>query len=347
MQNIQTEWRGHRFRSRLEARWAVAFEAMGIAWEYEPEGFELSDGTRYLPDFLLHGLVGRHSGDLWIEVKGNKDDDSLAKVATFSTERPIYLVTDVPEIFDEGAWWRDMEDAAYKPIAHGVCPFNFETVDGDHFGAFLGVGLRGMPELFGDDSNYLGGADASATMLAYRAARKARFEYGEFPENIAEFNEARDRVKYLRTSTTKRNLGYGWDSYVGDLTSASTRAATPLTAGDYDFEVIGFQRSTVRNGKNAGANQAAYTLMVSDGERSQGLRYYIPLVDSAIWKAEQFFIGIGLLDPDKQITRFPWDKALGRRGRCHVESKTWGDVVRFEVTRIYTPRGNMTGQKRV
>ena len=50
---LQTLYKGFRFRSRLEARWAVFFDALRIEWEYEPEGFELLDGTCYLPDFWL------------------------------------------------------------------------------------------------------------------------------------------------------------------------------------------------------------------------------------------------------------------------------------------------------
>lgn len=50
---IPTLWRGRHYRSRLEARWAVFFDTMGLELVYEPEGFELSDGTRYLPDFYL------------------------------------------------------------------------------------------------------------------------------------------------------------------------------------------------------------------------------------------------------------------------------------------------------
>ena len=53
---IETEYNGYRFRSRLEARWAVFFDAAKIKYEYEPEGFELADGTRYLPDFYLPEL---------------------------------------------------------------------------------------------------------------------------------------------------------------------------------------------------------------------------------------------------------------------------------------------------
>lgn len=49
---IQTEYHGYLFRSRLEARWAVFFDALGLKWEYEAEGYELPSG-RYLPDFKL------------------------------------------------------------------------------------------------------------------------------------------------------------------------------------------------------------------------------------------------------------------------------------------------------
>ena len=41
---IETYYKGYRFRSRLEARWAVFFDAAGIKYEYEPEGFGLEDG---------------------------------------------------------------------------------------------------------------------------------------------------------------------------------------------------------------------------------------------------------------------------------------------------------------
>jgi hypothetical protein len=49
---IETIYKGYRFRSRLEARWAVFFDALGIMWEYEPEGFEFG-GAKYLPDFYI------------------------------------------------------------------------------------------------------------------------------------------------------------------------------------------------------------------------------------------------------------------------------------------------------
>lgn len=67
---IETVYKGYRFRSRLEARWAVFFETMMVKWEYEEEGFMVG-GKPYLPDFYLREY------DWYIEVK--PDDDNLIK----------------------------------------------------------------------------------------------------------------------------------------------------------------------------------------------------------------------------------------------------------------------------
>lgn len=59
---IETKYNGFKFRSRLEARWAIFFDAIGLKYEYEVEGFEMN-GIRYLPDFYLPNL------DRWFEIK--------------------------------------------------------------------------------------------------------------------------------------------------------------------------------------------------------------------------------------------------------------------------------------
>jgi hypothetical protein len=66
MKAIPTAYKGYHFRSRLEARWAVFFDTLGLEWDYEPEGFELDDGTKYLPDFFLKG--NGHYGP-YVEIK--------------------------------------------------------------------------------------------------------------------------------------------------------------------------------------------------------------------------------------------------------------------------------------
>ena len=66
---IPTTYAGTRFRSRLEARWAVFFDLLGIYWEYEPEAYLLADGRGYAPDFLLP----RFNGGVVAEVKPEGD----------------------------------------------------------------------------------------------------------------------------------------------------------------------------------------------------------------------------------------------------------------------------------
>lgn len=65
---IETVYNGYRFRSRLEARWAVFFDTLKVNYEYEPEGFELPSGNYYLPDFRIKcygGRGGNWAADKW------------------------------------------------------------------------------------------------------------------------------------------------------------------------------------------------------------------------------------------------------------------------------------------
>ena len=65
MKAIETRAYGCRFRSRLEARWAVFFTALGLSWEYEPEGFQVGNHF-YLPDFRVYTPQGK---PIWYEIK--------------------------------------------------------------------------------------------------------------------------------------------------------------------------------------------------------------------------------------------------------------------------------------
>ena len=97
MQAIETVYKGHRFRSRLEARWAVFFDAMNIKWEYEPEGYDLGEAGCYLPDFFLYyepreylytttdGLPMPTNSGHWVETKPVRpSEDEKAKMVALS-----------------------------------------------------------------------------------------------------------------------------------------------------------------------------------------------------------------------------------------------------------------------
>lgn len=86
---IETVYNGYKFRSRLEARWAVFFDALGVKYEYEPEGFELPSGKRYLPDFRVkcwgtRGSIEEKPFDLYIEVKGEMSEADYEKIREFA-----------------------------------------------------------------------------------------------------------------------------------------------------------------------------------------------------------------------------------------------------------------------
>ena len=183
MKPIETEYKGYRFRSRLEARWAIFFDACGVDWEYEPEGYDLGDGLYYLPDFLLHGVDGRDGGDLYVEVKGQMTELDALKINRFAEQGgKVLVVGKIPEGDNAADISEDISRRAYSNGNEGwPYEFNFETIDGDHFAAHPGINKDGRFELFGDDSSYLCFQDDRATEKAYRLARQARFEYGQTP----------------------------------------------------------------------------------------------------------------------------------------------------------------------
>lgn len=84
---IETKYDGYKFRSRLEARWAVFFNTLGIPYEYEKEGYDL-EGTWYLPDFWLP------EQDCWVEVKGQRpteEEFKKAKDLALYTDKSVYI----------------------------------------------------------------------------------------------------------------------------------------------------------------------------------------------------------------------------------------------------------------
>lgn len=220
---IETLYHGYRFRSRLEARWAVFLDSLGVKYEYEPEGFKLPDGSMYLPDFRVMCHASR-GGDckpfpLYIEVKGQMDEASAKKIKAFSwydafeginwdlpddeiealiksqNRQSLLIVSDIPNI----EYVHDVYDSStmesYYCLGFELYPHNYQTVDGDHFAAYPCV-WEGKFGLLGDDCNYLHWGDPLHTAYAYLAARRARFEHGENPQLVP--MDYRGRLKLLK-----------------------------------------------------------------------------------------------------------------------------------------------------
>lgn len=174
---IETYYKGYRFRSRLEARWAVFFDYMGIPYEYEPEGLILPDGTYYLPDFYLP------DSNQFFEVKGFLNDLDMNKVqglielgysVTVGYANGKFQACDnfghYYELTDStSSWlcWCKVCGRYYFIGCNGgyECP-HCGSYDGDHL---FNIVMEGNP-----DNNY------SHNSL-WDVARQARFEHGETP----------------------------------------------------------------------------------------------------------------------------------------------------------------------
>lgn len=111
---IETRYAGCRFRSRTEARWAVFFDALGVAWEYEREGYELPSG-RYLPDFWLP------QAESFFEVKGAAPTAAERRAISELVEMThgsAYLLWGVPRTVEGGGngaiWdrWTETDSSA-------------------------------------------------------------------------------------------------------------------------------------------------------------------------------------------------------------------------------------------
>lgn len=180
---IETVYKGYRFRSRLEARWAVFFDALGIEYEYEPEGFDLGDGIYYLPDFYLP------HDDVWVEIKGKQLDDSeREKIMRFCKakcdlahdgSRFRLLEGQIPDIFEA-----QMVDKNGNPfIMTGIPSFVYVSPDSmlkvDEEQLKLGMNKlkEGVLLLALWRPAYTDEDVASALIQA----KQARFEHGEYP----------------------------------------------------------------------------------------------------------------------------------------------------------------------
>lgn len=149
---VQTLYKGYNFRSRLEARYAVMFDALGLNWEYEKDGYPLPHGW-YLPDFWFPDF------EVWAEVKPlpfTELEEIKARELSVETERNVILLDSLPrnsayDLVIGAKYW----DRVCLTMDNGRTLYNHafpKGLDGDCF---------------------------SDTENAVKAALSARFEHGE------------------------------------------------------------------------------------------------------------------------------------------------------------------------
>lgn len=181
LQPIETRYAGYRFRSRLEARWAVFFDALKIKYEYEPEGFKLSDGTCYLPDFWLP------ESKAFFEVKGALSEKDAHKIEQLMADSNRPVIIGYPNFEFEACdyWWGDTLSRAGKTESllnrcRSCGKIGFMGIAGSYecpcCGAYDGDHLCDWI-MRGDGLN--NGFTDPKVLKAVETARGARFDHGE------------------------------------------------------------------------------------------------------------------------------------------------------------------------
>ena len=193
---IETIYKGYRFRSRLEARWAVFFDVLGVQWEYEKEGYDLGKFGWYLPDFWLP------TQQYWCEIKpnhlyarGTYHFDSIEDQIIYNkcgalhemTGHKVCLLTGELKPFE--TYYNEKNLGEMPPYL----VFSGYDIDppGNYFADYcqqwfecpscgaIDISYQGKTEKCYCGCNSYSRGDSSKIKFAYETARQSRFEHGE------------------------------------------------------------------------------------------------------------------------------------------------------------------------
>ena len=195
---IETVYKGYRFRSRLEAKWAVFFDAMGIRYEYEYEGYERHFGNgetiKYLPDFYLPDS-GLHAEVKGVDYRGQiprRDAEKMSWMIDFNgpCAKGIVMLGNIPDPHGAIEWaiWRHDR----KGIVWG---YEWNDDPTGEWNIFQQIGgMESAPLYFQDNDDLVltrsieiqdKSRDKTRVYEALTKARQARFEHGETPRRIS------------------------------------------------------------------------------------------------------------------------------------------------------------------
>ena len=187
---IETHYNGYKFRSRLEARWAVFFDEAGIEYQYEPEGFTNGEDC-YLPDFYLP------EHNTYVEVKPPREgyEQEIQKALKFVNSdlkiKRLLILQNIPKPNDYASWFLypiafynsliDNVDMQYVQLCRFDGEMWFKT---DLYYLKRIFGLKDLSAKNEDEFNLDGllfeeGADEEDVIAlnnAYTIAREAQFE---------------------------------------------------------------------------------------------------------------------------------------------------------------------------
>jgi hypothetical protein len=208
---VEIIYKGNKFRSKLDAKWAVFFDECGFKWEYNAKGFGFG-WEEYEPCFRLSNVDGRcgykDDGILYVAVINSKEkppkSDKVPRVGY-----PIYIVGGIPYADDIYAFFNVIAEVHYNSDL-----FGFDTTDGDGYPAGLFCNKFGNPELLGPDHDH-DNVDWEITRQAYQKARSIRFNscnesdgnatipYSEYRELVKNYYTSADTIKKLQAENEK------------------------------------------------------------------------------------------------------------------------------------------------
>ena len=163
MHAIEAVYKGHRFRSELEARWAVFLDAAGEPWEYKNEPIRLLSGP-YLPGFWLPKF------DCWLEIKASRPTAREVRLCEeLASEKAVVVAWGLPEVADRWSspspqslmiycydstrggtmglqWWSEAYWSVLPNSTRELCLCTGEDTDRDHR-QLLAPGYTGIDKI--------------------------------------------------------------------------------------------------------------------------------------------------------------------------------------------------------
>lgn len=133
------------------------------------------------------------------------------------------------------------------------------------------------------------------------------------------------------------NIAMSWDEIIENDSSF-----TLLPEGDYDFEVIKFERGRFEgSAKMCACPMAIFSIKCSNNVESSTITHNLMLNKKLEWKLCEFFTSIGDRKHGEQL-RPNWGSTLGKKGRCKVGIREWtnnnGETKKSnEITKFYEP----------
>ena len=169
---IETIYNNWNFRSRLEARWAVLLDYLGIVYEYEREGFDCGEAGWYLPDFWLPDY------QCWLEIKpGALLEHEEKKALALSMGFPVIIGTNIEDSMTFRGFFAGLE--VRGPYMLMICQ---DCKKPSFLDIYAGVGERrelvSPTHIKGCECIRRAHWDSLQMDKAITAARFARFEHG-------------------------------------------------------------------------------------------------------------------------------------------------------------------------